>query len=136
METMTMNYWAVIVAAVVYMILGALWYSPALFGKAWMKGIGKTKEQVAADASAVKYIIAIIGSFIACYGIARLMIMTGRTSITDGITIALLVGICFVLTAFGINDTFEKRPCGLTVINIIYHLVGFVVAGVIIGAWR
>jgi len=136
METMTMNYWAVVVAAVVYMILGALWYSPALFGKAWMKGIGKTKEQVNANASAVNYIIAIIGSFIACYGIARLMIMTGRTSISDGITIAVLVGICFMLTTFGINDTFEKRPAGLTVINILYHLVGFIVAGIIIGAWR
>ena len=136
MEIMTMNYWAVLVAAVVYMILGALWYSPALFGKAWMKSIGKTKEQVTADASAANYIIGIIGSFIACYGIARLMLMTGRTSITDGIMMAVLVGVCFVLTAFSINDTFEKRPCGLTVINILYHLVGFTVAGIIIGAWR
>ena len=79
---------------------------------------------------------AIVGAFIACYGIARLMIMTGRTSITDGITIAVLVGVCFMLTTFGINDTFEKRPCGLTVINILYHLAGFIVAGIIIGAWH
>ncbi|MBN1211938.1 MAG: DUF1761 domain-containing protein [candidate division Zixibacteria bacterium] len=136
METMSVNYWAVLVAGVVYMILGALWYSSALFGKAWMKGIGKTKEQVSADASAVNYIIAIIGSFIASYGIARLMLMTGRTSISDGITIAVLVGVCFVLTAFSVNDAFEKRPSGLTAINVLYHLVSFVIAGIILGAWR
>ncbi|MDD3731085.1 MAG: DUF1761 domain-containing protein [candidate division Zixibacteria bacterium] len=136
METMTINYWAVFIAAVVYMVLGGIWYSSILFGNAWMKGIKKTKEQVIADASAVNYIIAIIGSFIACYGIARLMLMTARTTIADGITISILVGVCFVLTSMGINDTFEKRPAGLTVINILYHLVGFVMAGIIIGAWR
>jgi fluoride ion exporter CrcB/FEX len=136
METMTVNYWAVLVAAVVYMILGALWYSPALFGKIWMKGIGKTKEQVKADAWAGNYIIAIVGSFLACYGIARLMIMTGRTDISDGVTIAVLVGVCFMMTTFSINDTFERRPAGLTLINILYHLVGFIVAGFIIGIWR
>ena len=51
MESMAINYWAVLVAAVAYMILGAIWYSPILFGSAWMRLIGKTKEQAMADFS-------------------------------------------------------------------------------------
>ena len=31
------NYWAVIVAAVVAFVMGGLWYSPLLFGEAWVK---------------------------------------------------------------------------------------------------
>ena len=31
------NYWAVIVAAVVAFVIGGLWYSPILFGRAWMR---------------------------------------------------------------------------------------------------
>ena len=43
MESMGINYWAVLVAGVAYMVLGAIWYTPALFGNAWLKAIGKTK---------------------------------------------------------------------------------------------
>lgn len=35
----TINYWAVIVGAILLMVSGALWYGP-LFGKKWMKIIG------------------------------------------------------------------------------------------------
>jgi len=135
MEMGSVNFLSIIVAAVAYMALGALWYSPVLFGNAWMKGVGKTKEQVAAGASPMNYIMALILSFIAAYGIARIMIWTNRGSIWDGIVIGLLVGVCFVLSTMGVNDVMENRPKGLTVINILYHIVGFIVIGIIVGAW-
>jgi hypothetical protein len=61
--------------------------------------------------------------------------MTGRDTVADGVMIGLLAGICFVMTTMGVNDTFEGRPSGLTVINILYHIVGFLIIGIIIGAW-
>jgi hypothetical protein len=131
-----MNYWAILVAAVVYTALGALWYSPALFGNAWMKNIGKTKEQVAADFSFMSIIWGLVMAFIACYGIARIMTWTKVISVGNGIMVGLLAGVCFVLTTFWINDSFEHRPPNLTIMNILYHLVGFVIAGIIIGLWR
>ncbi len=135
MEMGSVNFLSIIVAAVAYMTLGALWYSPMLFGNAWMKGIGKTREQVTAGASPVNYVLGLIFSFIAAYGIARIMIWTNRGSISDGIVIGLLAGVCFVLATMGVNDAFEKRPCSLTAINVLYHIVGFIVIGVIVGAW-
>lgn len=135
MEMGSVNFLSIIVAAVAYMVLGALWYSPLLFGNAWMKGIGKTKEQLTAGASPMNYIMALILSFVAAYGIARIMVWTNRGSISDGIVIGLLAGVCFVLSSMGVNDVFEKRPKGLTAINVIYHIVGFIVIGIIVGAW-
>lgn len=44
--TVPVNYWAVLVAAVAAMIFGGLWYSPLLFGKAWMKGAGFTQADM------------------------------------------------------------------------------------------
>ena len=131
-----MNYWAILVAAIAYMALGALWYSPVLFGKAWMKGIGKTKEQVDADFSPINYLYGIIAAFLSAYGIARIMSWSGGDSVIDGIKVALIAGICFVLAAMAVNDIFEKRPRSLTVINTLYHVAGFVVCGIIIGVWR
>ncbi len=136
MTEYSINFWAVLVAGVVYMILGAVWYSPALFGNSWMKLIGKTKEQVSADFSPVNYLIALVTSLLAAYGIARVMFWAGSTDIMGGVMISLVAGICFVLTTMSVNDTFEKKPAGLTFINVLYHLVSFIIMGVILGAWR
>ena len=135
MEMGSVNFLSIIVAAVAYMALGALWYSPVLFGSAWMKGIGKTREQVAAGASPMNYIMALILSFIAAYGIARIMVWTNRDSISDGIVIGLLAGVCFAWSVVGVHDVFENRPKGLTFINALYHIVGFMIIGIIVGAW-
>ncbi|MFM2415088.1 MAG: hypothetical protein RI911_781 [Candidatus Parcubacteria bacterium] len=37
---MELNYLAILVAAFVQFVLGALWYSPVLFGKQWMEIMG------------------------------------------------------------------------------------------------
>ena len=129
------NYWAILVAGLAYMVLGAIWYSPVLFGNVWMKGIGKTKEQVNAQFSPMKYVWALIGSLVAAYGIARLMSWTGGDSVRDGIMVGLLTSICLVLTAFTVSDIMENRPKNLTIVNVFYNIVGFVVIGIIIGAW-
>jgi hypothetical protein len=131
-----MNYWAILVSAIAYMALGALWYSPILFGNAWMKGIGKTKEQVNTDFSPLNYLWAIIAAFLSAYGIARIMTWSGGESIKDGIILALMAGVTFVLATMVVNDTFEKRPRSLTFINVFYHVAGFILCGIIIGAWR
>ncbi len=37
MDISTLNWFAVIVAALSNFLIGGLWYSPILFGKVWMK---------------------------------------------------------------------------------------------------
>ena len=136
MEPIGINYLSVLVAGVAYMVLGAIWYSSAIFGKAWMKGIGKTKEQVTKNFSVISYIWTLIASFVLAYGVARIMLWHGTTSIGGGVLVGVLVGVCFVLTTFSINDSFERRPLGLTIGNILYHMIGLAIVGIIIAAWK
>lgn len=136
MEPLTINYWAVVVAGLAYTILGAVWYSTALFGNVWMAGIGKSKEQVQADFSALNIFWAFVGSCIAAYGLARVMIWSGEMSIGRGIMVSLVAGVCFVFVAMGVNDLFEKRPMQLFFINVLYHLISFVAMGIILGVWQ
>jgi hypothetical protein len=130
------NYWSVLVAAAAYMVLGAIWYSSILFGKVWMKGIGKTKEQLNSEFSPLNYVWAIITSILAAYGVARIMSWAGGDSVVDGIKVGLVTGICFVFASMGVNDFFEGRPKSLTFINASYHFVGLIISGIIIGLWR
>jgi len=136
MEPVSMNYLAMVVAAVAHTILGALWYAPFLFGNAWMKAIGKTKEQVAADYSPWKIVGALIGSFFVAYGIARILTWIAVDPAWGGFGVALLAAICFVAATAAVNDLMEGRPCKLFFINAFYNIVGFVIMGLIIGFWR
>ncbi len=101
-----------------------------------MRGIGKTKEQVTADFSPINYLWGFITAFFASYGIARIISWTGGDSLGDALKISLLVGVCFVAAAMWVNDKFEARPAMLTLINIFYHLTGFMIAGIIISLWN
>ena len=42
------NFLIILVAAIIPMILGMLWYSNTLFGKAWMKAAEVTEEKLRA----------------------------------------------------------------------------------------
>lgn len=137
-------YLAILVSGVAYMVLGALWYSPALFGKTWMKGIGKTEEQAKADFKPINYLWAFVGSLVAAYGIGRILLMmdhgsmlgAGTIGLREGFLVGALAGVCFAGATFFVNDSMEGRPRSLTIANALYHLVGFVIMGTILGAWR
>jgi hypothetical protein len=132
----SVNFLAVLVGGIAYMILGALWYSPILFGKAWMRGSGKTEEQVRAGFKYTSYLWAFVGSLLAAYGIARILVMFDASTLAQALKLAVVCGVCFVGAAFFVNDTFDRRPRGLTTINALYHLVGLIVIALIVGAWR
>ncbi|MFH1892680.1 MAG: DUF1761 domain-containing protein [Candidatus Zixiibacteriota bacterium] len=136
MESPGINFLAVLVAAAAYFILGAIWYSPALFGNHWTKLIGKTKEQVRADFSPWKLVGAFIGGFFSAYGIARILSWTSLEPMWGGFGLGLMAGICFAAATVAVNDVMESRSMKLTIINSLYNVIGFVGMGLIIGAWR
>ncbi|MEM7161737.1 MAG: DUF1761 domain-containing protein [Bacteroidota bacterium] len=43
---MEANWWVIFVAALIPMVLGFIWYNPAVFGKAWMQASGMTDEKI------------------------------------------------------------------------------------------
>ena len=136
MQSGHVNYLAVLVSAAVYWILGAFWFSKALFGKAWMKGIGKTEEELKQGFSKLAFLWSFVWSFVAAYGIARLMAWTGGSSVGDGFLIAMLAGVSFVFAVMVINNIFERRSKGLLFINAFYHIIALILSGIIIGVWR
>ena len=131
-----MNYLAVVVAGLAATVLGAIWYSPGLFGKAWMEGIGKTKEQIDADFSVMKIVGAFIGYLIAAYGIARIMDWSGGGNLGSGVIVGLLAAICFAAATSGVSELMEGRPSKVFVVNSLYNIVAFAVMGAIVGVWR
>ena len=50
-----LNWLAVIVGALVYFALGALWYSPMFLGKAWQRSIGWDESRTPPEQSPMTY---------------------------------------------------------------------------------
>ena len=133
------NWIEVLVAAVAYFAIGALWYSKLLFAQKW---IAYLKLDVN-DPNAKKGMGLMFGGSLVMMFIQSLAlaIIAERLGIAGegwmgGLKLGALTGCCFCATQIGINYLYEKKPLGLFLINAGYAVVGNMVMGVIIGGWK
>jgi hypothetical protein len=126
------NYLAVLLATVATMVLGFLWYSPILFGNVWMKQIGLKAEDMSGGGP-ITYILTSLTALCGAFVLAVLFTMMKETTIMSGMFLGLLIGIS-ISAKIGMNFLFENRGIGLYLITIGYHLVSYLVAGIIIGS--
>ncbi|HEV2088903.1 MAG TPA: DUF1761 domain-containing protein [Cryptosporangiaceae bacterium] len=125
------NYWAVLVAAVVGFAIGGAWYSPMLFAKPWMRLSGS--EPQAGESPVGPLAVAFVSALVAVFVLA---LFVGRDAgVGVGALAGLLAGLGLGGTGFAMNYAFEKRPLGLLAINAGYWTVMLTVAGAILGAW-
>ncbi|MCI0619812.1 DUF1761 domain-containing protein [Candidatus Wolfebacteria bacterium] len=132
------NYLAVLVAGIVAMGIGSLWYGP-LFGKPWMALMGITPLQM--DAGKKKgmmksYIIGFIGALVTAFTLAYLISSLGVAGVTGGLTLGFLVWLGFFVTTKLGSVLWEMRPWKLYFLNIGYDLVNLLVMGIILAVWQ
>ena len=131
---MQMNLWAVLAAGVASLLLGGLWYSPALFGNAWQRASGITEEKARAANMGAVLASALVLSLI---GAAVFALLLGpQPELGFAIGACFSAGLCWVAGSFGINYLFEQRPLRLFLINGGYHTLQYTLIGVILGAWH
>jgi hypothetical protein len=128
------NIWAVIAAAVSTFLIGGLWYSPALFGKAWMRENGFTEEGMKNSNMVKIFGLAFFLAFIAAINLA--MFMGPEDRIEMGAFWGFLAGFGWVATFIGTHYLFERRSFTLFAINAGYSIVALTVMGVILAAWK
>jgi hypothetical protein len=116
------------------MILGALWYSPALFGKAWRAASGVTEAQAnsanRAKTLGAAFVLAVIGAAVFA------MFLGPRPAPMFATAAGLAAGLCWVAGSFGINYLFERRPLRLFLINGGYHTLQYTLIGAVLGVWH
>jgi len=136
MNHVDINYFSVLVCALLSMVVGALWYGP-LFGKEWMKLVGKTEEELAKGFNPAKtYSLATLAHFFIALIIAYVIDLSNAKSVIDGLRIALTTWVGFVAAPNYINYLFEKKSLKLVIINAGYNLVLFILFGIILVYWQ
>ena len=129
------NYLAVLVAGIVAMGIGALWYSPILFGKLWMRLSGHTPESIDATKAkgmGVSYTIAFVLQLLVAYILAHFIALQNITSVSGALSLVFWAWLGFIFPVLANTALWDRKPWSLVALNSFHHLVTLAAAGVIL----
>lgn len=127
------NHVAVFVSAIVFFLLGAVWYMP-LFGHQWMALVGVTGKAMPMTTT---FIVSFILGWILAYVIGIALADTSHPNpARHGIEFGIFMGIGVFATMTLMDFLYEGRSFALWGIDAGYVVVGMAIMGGIIGAWR
>lgn len=131
------NWLAVLVAAVAYFFLGAIWYSKALFAPAWIRLVGIDVNNADKRKGLAKMMITtLVLIVVTVIGQELLADRLWLTGLVSGVKLGLITGVGFATTAVSISFIYESRPAALYFIDCGYHIVGHLAAAIILVMWR
>jgi hypothetical protein len=133
-----LNWLAVIAGGLAYFALGAVWFAPPLFGRAWQRAMGWEMPEGESPGPAL-YIGPLLTCLVAALAVGMVAEATGSTSAADGIVLGLVAGVGIsgsVLFVTGVFDPKKPQPLAWFGISAGYHLVGLVIASIIVSLWN
>ncbi len=133
------NALAVLVAAVLTMVLGAVWYSPVLFAKQWMAAQGHTPEaleQMKRKGMIRGYAVSFLCYLVMAYVVALFASYTQATSFAQGLWLGFLVWLGFAATIGLTGNISSQKPIAAWVIDAGYQLAYLLIMAVVLTLWH
>ncbi len=136
----TMNIWPILVATVVSFGIGALWYSPVLFGREWTNLMKISDADITATRAKGgmwrSYIIHLVAALISFCILGFIISTTRVMNGSDGAFFGFLMWLGFIVPVHVSRLLWAKDPFKLVLIDTVQILIGLVIGGAIIGSWR
>jgi hypothetical protein len=133
----SVNYVAILVAAVAGWLAGAAWYM--VLGKLWMAALGITPEmkqtQMRKPGAFLPFIYAFAAEVIMAWALGGLLfhISGNQSSVRAGVISGALCWLGFVFTTTLVNYSFARRDTRLLLIDTGHWLVVLILMGAILG---
>ena len=135
MDISTLNWWAVIVAALSNFLIGGLWYSPILFGNSWMKENNLSEEDLKKGNMAKIFGLTFLFSLVMAFNLG-MFLNDESTTASWGAIAGFLAGFGWVAMSIFTIGQFERKSTRYMLIHGGYVILSFIVMGLIIGIWR
>jgi len=122
----------VIVSAIIYVLIGVIWWMPWLFGQEWLRLMGwdkKSKKQLTQmkkDAHAA-YLTSVVAGLVTAYVLGYVLSMMDVRTISQAVSITVIMWFGFTAMGSLVDYAYAHRPFRLWAINYLYHLVSMVV---------
>ena len=131
------NWLAVLLAFVSSMVIGFVWYMPAVLGRRWMQAIGKTEDDLKnIDGGAGIWVPMMLAAAVTSNLLAILLSALDINTFWAGAVFALIIAVVFRAGGHVIHNGFAGRPSTVTVIDSGHDILAMTVAGAIIGAMQ
>jgi hypothetical protein len=131
---MTPNWIAVLVAGISAFVLGGVWYSPALFGKAWMKENNFSPEDIKSRNKGKVFGLSLLLTLLMSVNLA-MYLNAPNINFQLGLLYGLLAGV-WVFCGIAMVALFELKTGKYIFINGGYCFFALGLMGAILGAWR
>ncbi len=135
MDISTLNWAAIVAAALSCFLLGGLWYSPLLFGKIWMKENSFSEEMLAKGNRLRIFGFSFLFAFVMAFNLA-MFLNDQNTTASWGTLAGFLAGFGWIAMAIGIMGQFERKSTKYMLIHCMYFVLSLCLMGLILGIWR
>ncbi len=129
-----LNWLAILVAAIAFFALGAVWYQPKVMGARWMKAAAVDPSD--ASPRAWIFVGTLAAYFLMATALAALSHGIGASSLADGLVLGLFTGVVFVGAQAWVNAAYEGRSMSLVVVNGGIGVIGHMVMAIIVTVWN
>jgi hypothetical protein len=128
----------VLAAAAAAFALGAVWYSPLLFGRAWLKLHAYTDEKIAAMRATAPRAYAVTFFCYVVVGAATSILLqrVGVVSVLTGIKLGALLGIGIAAPLGLTANLYSDTPLSVWGIDAGHQIALLTLMGAILAAWR
>jgi hypothetical protein len=134
-DQISFNYPAILLATLSSFALAAVWYSPALFGRVWMRESGFTAKTLRAKGGTARILAAsFVLELLMAFNLAAFL--GAKSTVAFGAFAGAAAGFGWVAMAYGVTYLFEHRSVRIFLINAGYHGVALTIMGTILGAWH
>lgn len=127
-----LNFWAILVAGVINMAIGASWYSKALFGNKWMNYLG-FKEEELNPSPWLFLLVFLLGLIIA---VLMAMFLKEASGAVEGLVFGAVLSLGFVIPTIVTHYLYEQRKGGFMLIVAGHEFVLFLVYGALLAGWQ
>lgn len=133
-----MEYLWNVVAAIVPMVIGFIWYNPKVFGKIWQKDVGLTDEQVEGGNMPLIFGLSFLGALIMSFPLAYLANHGGEefNTFKHGAFHGAFIGFTVAGMVLLSNGLFSRRSLRGIFLDIAYWTVTIAVMSGILGAMQ
>jgi hypothetical protein len=134
-----LNWLAVILGAVIYFALGAVWFTPVLFGRQWQRSIGWAASQRPPQMKPSAYLLPAAAYVVAAIATGILAAATGSDTLMEGVILGVVVGVGYAVTLTAVEAVFDPnkpQPWVWFGISASYHFIGLLVVAVLVSVWR
>lgn len=134
----SINYLAVVLAAVLSFLIGAWWHSPWGFGKEWQRMMGLTPEDMrrmpltGTQAMLIGFIVTVLVAYV----LAHFVVLFGIVGWADSLNLGFWVWLGFLAPTLANGWLWEGKSLKLFIFNAAYALVNIEVLALVLGSWR